>query len=93
MERRLQNSLWALGATLAVALLMGSLRPAQSATPHLASPGLDDPGVVATGSIDPDLAPAVLAVEVYQLLTGRAGWSVARYEEWGADVIDRMLDE
>jgi hypothetical protein len=58
MERRLQNSLWALGATLAVALLMGSLRPAQSATPHLASPGLNAPGVVATGAIDPDQAPA-----------------------------------
>jgi hypothetical protein len=52
MERRLQNSLWALGATLAVALLLSSLCPAQSSTPHLASPGLNDPGVVATGSID-----------------------------------------
>ena len=52
MERRLQNSLWALGATLAVALLLSSLRPAQSSTPHLASPSLNDPGVVATGSID-----------------------------------------
>ena len=54
MERRLQNSLWALGATLAVALLLSSLRPAQSSTPHLASPGLNDPGVVATASVDAD---------------------------------------
>ncbi|GIH14296.1 TetR/AcrR family transcriptional regulator [Rugosimonospora africana] len=35
---------------------------------------------------------AVLAVEVYQLLTGHAGWSARQYEEWVADVIDRMLE-
>lgn len=58
MERRLQNSLWALGATLTVAMLLGSMRPAQSSTPHLASPGLNDPGVVATGSIDASQSPA-----------------------------------
>lgn len=57
MERRLQNSLWALGATLAVALLMTGLRPVQHDAPHIASPGLSDPGVVATGSIDADPAP------------------------------------
>ena len=58
MERRLQNSLWALGATLTVALLLSSLGPAQSSAPHLASPGLNDPGVVATGAIDADQAAA-----------------------------------
>jgi len=57
MERRLQNSLWALGATLTVALLLSSLRPAQSSMPRIASPSLADPGVVATGSIDADPSP------------------------------------
>ncbi|MFT3896283.1 MAG: hypothetical protein QM719_01055 [Thermomonas sp.] len=58
MERRLQNSLWALGAALVAALLMSSLRPAQSATPHLASPAIDDAGAVVTGSVDADPAAA-----------------------------------
>ena len=53
MERRLQNSLWALGATLAVALLLGSLRPPQA--PHrLVSPGPTSTGVIATGAVADD---------------------------------------
>jgi hypothetical protein len=60
MERRLQNSLWALGAVLVAALLLGSLRPAQSPGPHLASPGLDDAsGAIATGAVDADPAASV----------------------------------
>ena len=35
---------------------------------------------------------AVLAVEVYQLLTGHGGWTPERYESWITDMIDRMLD-
>jgi hypothetical protein len=58
MERRLQNSLWALGAALVAALLMSSLRPAQNPTSHLASPTLDDAGTVVTGSADADPAAA-----------------------------------
>jgi len=34
---------------------------------------------------------AVLAVEVYQLLTGLQGWTPRQYEMWLADVIDRLL--
>lgn len=34
---------------------------------------------------------AVLAVEVYQLLTGLRGWTPQQYETWLADVIDRLL--
>ncbi len=34
---------------------------------------------------------AVLSMEVYQLLVDRAGWSAARYEEWLADTIARLL--
>lgn len=52
MERRLQNSLWALGAALIVALLLGTLRPAQGHGPRLADPGLDNAGAVATSSVD-----------------------------------------
>jgi len=54
MERRLQNSLWALGAALTAALLLGSLRPAQGHSPRLADPGLNDAGVSATGSVAAD---------------------------------------
>jgi AcrR family transcriptional regulator len=34
---------------------------------------------------------AVLAVEVYQLLTGLRGWTPQQYEDWLAGVIDRLL--
>ena len=34
---------------------------------------------------------AVLSMEVYQLLVERAGWSAARYEEWAAAAIGRLL--
>ncbi len=34
---------------------------------------------------------AVLAVEVYQLLTEFRGWTPRQYEDWLADVIDRLL--
>lgn len=34
---------------------------------------------------------AVLSMEVYQLLVNRAGWSPARYEEWLAETIGRLL--
>jgi AcrR family transcriptional regulator len=34
---------------------------------------------------------AVLGMEVFQLLVERAGWSAARYEEWLADTIGRLL--
>jgi AcrR family transcriptional regulator len=34
---------------------------------------------------------AVLAVEVYQLLTRLRGWTPQQYETWLADVIDRLL--
>jgi AcrR family transcriptional regulator len=34
---------------------------------------------------------AVLAVEVYQLLTGLRGWTPQQYEDWLADVIERLL--
>ena len=59
MERRLQNSLWALGAALTAALLLGSLRP-QGHSPRLADPGLNDAGVIATGSVvaDPMAQPS-----------------------------------
>ena len=56
MERRLQNSLWALGAALTAALLLGSLRPAQGQAPRLANPGLDNTGTIVTGSVDADPA-------------------------------------
>ena len=32
-----------------------------------------------------------MSMEVYQLLVDRAGWSAARYEEWLADTIARLL--
>jgi len=35
---------------------------------------------------------AVLAVEVYQLLTGPSGWTPQQYQTWVAAVIDRLLD-
>jgi AcrR family transcriptional regulator len=34
---------------------------------------------------------AVMGMEVFQLLVERAGWSAARYEEWLADTIGRLL--
>jgi AcrR family transcriptional regulator len=34
---------------------------------------------------------AVLAVEIYQLLTGLRGWTPQQYENWLADVIDKLL--
>ena len=57
MERRLQNSLWALGAALTAALLLGSLRPAQDPAPRLASPAAGNADVVATGAVAADPAP------------------------------------
>ena len=35
---------------------------------------------------------AVLTQEVYELLTGSAGWSPAQYEEWITEAITRLLD-
>jgi AcrR family transcriptional regulator len=35
---------------------------------------------------------AVLSVEVFELLVHRSGWSGARYEQWLADTIIRLLD-
>jgi len=55
MERRLQNSLWALGAALTAAMLLGSLRPAQDNL--LVAPGPEtDAGVIATGAVEADVA-------------------------------------
>jgi AcrR family transcriptional regulator len=34
---------------------------------------------------------AVLSMEVYELLTGSAGWSPAKYEEWLAEALTRLL--
>src|SRR6266536_3164046 len=36
---------------------------------------------------------AVLAVEVYQLLTELRGWTPQQYETWLADVMDRLLHD
>jgi AcrR family transcriptional regulator len=36
---------------------------------------------------------AVLAVEVYQLLTGLSGWTPQQYQTWAATVVDRLLDK
>ena len=58
MERRLQNSLWALGAALTAALLLSGLRPADSSNPRLADPGSNDAGAIVTGSVDADPATA-----------------------------------
>ena len=57
MERRLQNSLWALGAALTVALLLGTLRPAPD---HLlVAPGpATDSGVIGTGAVQADATAA-----------------------------------
>jgi len=53
MERRLQNSLWALGAALTAALLLGSLRPAPD---HLlVAPGpATNAAPIATGAVEAD---------------------------------------
>ena len=55
MERRLQNSLWALGAALTAALFLGSLRPAPD---HLlVTPGpATGAAVIATGAVQADAA-------------------------------------
>jgi AcrR family transcriptional regulator len=34
---------------------------------------------------------AVLSMEVYELLTGSAGWGPEKYEEWLADALTRLL--
>ncbi len=55
MERRLQNSLWALGAVLTTALLLGSLRPAPDRI--LVAPGPSTgTDVIATGAVQADTA-------------------------------------
>jgi hypothetical protein len=57
MERRLQNSLWALGAALIAALLLSGLRPVDSSpSPRLADPATNDAGAIVTGSVDADPA-------------------------------------
>lgn len=35
---------------------------------------------------------AVVSDEVYELLTGSAGWSPAKYEEWLTGVLVRLFD-
>ena len=55
MERRLQNSLWALGAALTAALLLGSLRPAPDHFLVAPTPATDS-GVIATGAVQADAA-------------------------------------
>jgi AcrR family transcriptional regulator len=50
--------------------------------------------MVAGRSVTPEEADglwAVLAVEVYQLLTGLRGWTPQQYEAWLAGVLDRLL--
>ena len=50
--------------------------------------------LVAGRAVTPEEADglwAVLAVEVYQLLTGLSGWTAEQYEDWLAGVIDRLL--
>lgn len=55
MERRLLNSLWALGAVLTTALLLGSLRPAPDRI--LVAPGPSTgTDVIATGAVQADAA-------------------------------------
>jgi AcrR family transcriptional regulator len=50
--------------------------------------------LVAGRAVTPEEADglwAVLAVEVYQLLTGLRGWTPQQYETWLAGVIERLL--
>ena len=44
------------------------------------------------GSAETEGLWAVLSVEVYELLTGSAGWSPEQYEEWLAGAIIRLFD-
>jgi hypothetical protein len=74
MERRLQNSLWALGAALTAALLLGSLRPAQDPMTRLASPDIDTVDVVATGAVTAD--PAATDAPRRHRSLGRHGLSM-----------------
>jgi hypothetical protein len=43
------------------------------------------------GDTERDGLWAVLGMEVFQLLVDRAGWTPARYEEWLAETIGRLL--
>ena len=57
MERRLQNSLWALGAVLTTALLLGgNLRPVPADPVRIAPAMTAEPGAVATGAAQADAA-------------------------------------
>lgn len=50
--------------------------------------------MVAGRELDQDEADglsAVLSMEVYELLTGSAGWSPAKYEKWLAEALTRLL--
>lgn len=85
--------------------LMRALREASAVEPELAS-RLEDSrsrqrmtvqvaGAMMRGR---DLSPiesdglwAVITVEIYELLTGSAGWSARQYEDWLAGAITRLL--
>ena len=72
MERRLQNSLWALGAALTAALLLGSLRPAQDPAPRLASPSAGNADVVAR-LVGKQLAQSLGQPVVVEIKSGAGG--------------------
>lgn len=85
--------------------LMGALREASAVEPALASRLEDErrrqrmtvqvAGALITGrdlsSTESDGLWAVITVEVYELLTGSAGWNPGQYEDWLAGAITRLL--
>ncbi|WP_114723599.1 TetR/AcrR family transcriptional regulator [Rhodococcus sp. AG1013] len=85
--------------------LMRALREASAVAPALASRLEDErrrqrmtvqvAGALMTGrdlsSTESDGLWAVITVEVYELLTGGAGWSPGQYEDWLAGAITRLL--
>ena len=57
MERRLQNSLWALGAALTAALLLSSLQPVEDPAARLVVPEVGQASFIATSQVDADQTP------------------------------------
>lgn len=72
----------------ALASRLDEIRQAQRQTVHIAGAAIAGRELT---PLEGDGLWAVITVEVYDLLTGSAGWSRARYEQWLTDTIVRLL--
>lgn len=76
------------GAEPALSQRLEEMREQQRQTIHLAAATVAGRDVTST---EADGLWSVLSQEVYELLSGSAGWSPAQYQDWLAEALTRLL--